>query len=165
MGRFATAAIIAVAFAAATAQSFAADTAPPQPGAPQPGAPQPVAAAPRPMPEAMGWKGPPMGMGPMGWHGREMGPPHGMPPFFARMREEAMNWGLFAPRADKKLSQGDVQILAEAVLLRHGYHDWKVTDLATGADGAITFAYATADGSVIARFSVDPQSGHFSRIG
>lgn len=165
MGRLATVAIITLAFAGATVQSFAADTAQSQPAT---SADRPAAGLP-----GLGAPPPPMPQGPMGWRGdfameREgwaHGPHRGMPPFYAHMQEMARNWGLFAPQADKKLSTADVSILAQATLLRHGYHEWKVTDVAAAADGAITFAYATADGSVIARFSVDPHNGRFTRIG
>jgi hypothetical protein len=58
-----------------------------------------------------------------------------------------------------------VQTLAQAVLLIHGNHSWKVADVADAADGTVTFAYATADGSVIARFSVDRHTGRMTRIG
>jgi hypothetical protein len=74
-------------------------------------------------------------------------------------------WGLFFNQPDKNLSDSDVQVLARAILLVHGNHDWKVIDLADAADGQATFAYATADGSVIARFSIDRHSGRITRIG
>jgi hypothetical protein len=111
----------------------------------------------------------PMGMGPKDWGPKDWGP-MGMGPrpemrtFFMRMHEMQRNWGLFASHPDKNLSKADVQILAEAILLRHGNHSWKVTDVAEATNGAVTFAYATADGSVIARFSVDRHTGRFTRI-
>lgn len=185
MGRITTAAIITLALAGATVQSFAGDlpkTAPaagvPEAGVPAAGVPveQLLADATMPPPPAPGAgpaaDAPPppgmMGPGPQGPDGMGMGmPPHpGMPgPFMEHMRHMAATWGLFFNQPDKKLSTGDVQTLAQAVLLVHGNHSWKVSDVAAAADGSITFAYTTADGSVVARFSVDPHSGRMSRIG
>ena len=82
-----------------------------------------------------------------------------------RMHEMEQTWGLFFNQRDKNLSNTDVQTLAEAILLVHGNHDWKVIDLADAADSQATFAYATADGSVIARFEIDRHSGRLMRIG
>ena len=183
MGRITTAAIITVALAGATAQSFAGDL-PKAPAmvdqaqagapvgqlfadmtAPPPSAPSVGPDADAPPPGPMGHMPPPPGMGPREMGG--MGMPHqGMPgAMMDRMRHMEMTWGLFFNQRDKKLSASDVQTLAQAILLIHGNHDWKVADVATAADGSISFAYATGDGSVIARFSVDPHSGHMTRIG
>jgi hypothetical protein len=82
-----------------------------------------------------------------------------------RMHQMERTWGLFFNHRDKNLSNSDVQVLAEAILLVHGNHDWKVADVADAADGQATFAYATADGSVIARFSIDRHTGRITRIG
>lgn len=194
MGRLATVAIITLAFTGAAVESFAAAPAAPTqatstagavPGDAGQGVPAATPPAPTPPPQA-GWTSAnPMGTGPMdrdhmgpcrpemgpkGWgpKGRDqmgMGPHPEMRAFFMRMHEMQHNWGLFASQPDKNLSKGDVQILAEAILLRHGNHGWKVTDVADAADGSITFAYATSDGSVIARFSVDRHTGRFTRIG
>lgn len=123
---------------------------------PAPGAPPPPGGAMRAMPPAP----PPGGPGPMGWAGRPG--PMGM---MWRMHRMAQTWGLFFNQRDKNLSDSDVQILAEAILLVHGNHSWKVIDVADAADGQATFAYATADGSVIARFSIDRQTGRLTRIG
>jgi hypothetical protein len=94
-------------------------------------------------------------------------PPHpGMPGgMMDRMRHMEMTWGLFFNQPDKKLSGNDVQTLAQAILLIHGNHDWKVADVTPAADGSISFAYTAGEGSVIARFSVDPHSGRMTRIG
>ena len=189
MGRVATAAIIALALAGAAAESHAddlaatasvrgpavpveqllADAAPatpgvaPAPDAPsaQPGAPQP--GSPRPG-RPMGAMARPPGPDGMGWGGRpDMRPD--MPGAMWRMRQMEQTWGLFFTQRDKNLSDSDVQVLAEAILLVHGNHQWKVTDVADAADGQATFAYATADGSVIARFEIDRHSGRIIRIG
>ena len=185
MGRFATAAIITLALAGAAVESRAgdltgaapargpappveqllADAAPgpagaplpplaavPEPGAPQPGAPQPggpMGAMPRPPgPDGLGWGG-----------------QADMRPDMWRMHQMEQTWGLFFNQRDKNLANGDVQVLAEAILLVHGNHTWKVVDVADAADGQATFAYATADGSVIARFEIDRHSGRIMRIG
>jgi hypothetical protein len=100
----------------------------------------------------------------MGWGGRADMPPNGRGAMW-RMHQMERSWGLFFDQRDKNLSDSDVQVLATAILLAHGNHAWKVTDVADAADGQVTFAYATADGSVIARFEIDRHSGRISRIG
>ncbi len=146
MGRFATAAIIALAFAGATVESHAGGL----PGAAAPAAPaDPMVAIPP---------------GQAGWPARPDIRPGG-PGSAWRLHRLIQTWGLFFNQRDKNLSNSDVQVLAEAILLIHGNHDWKVTDVADAADGQATFAYATADGSVIARFSIDRHSGRIIRIG
>ena len=66
---------------------------------------------------------------------------------------------------DRKLTPPDVQKIAEAFLLWRGNHTWKVVEVAPAADGGIGFALATQEGSVIARFAMDPKSGHLTRRG
>jgi hypothetical protein len=78
---------------------------------------------------------------------------------------KARSWGLFYPQADKKLSVADVTTLAQAILLRHGNHTWKVTDVVLNQDNTVSFAFATQGGGVIARFAMDTQTGRFRRIG
>jgi hypothetical protein len=176
MGRFATAAIIALALTGAAIESHAddlassapakgpaipveqllADAAPapaalPVPDAPPPDGAMPGASRPR-GPDAMGWAGRP-----------DMHPD--MQGAMWRMHQMEQTWGLFFNQRDKNLSDGDVQVLAAAILLVHGNHDWKVIDVADAADGQATFAYATADGSLIARFEIDRHSGRIMRIG
>ena len=98
--------------------------------------------------------GRPMHPGMMGM-GRHMGgePGMGMRPF-----------GLIYPQADRKLSPADVQKIAEAFLLWNGNHTWKVTEVAPAGD-VIGFALSTPDGSVIARFTMDPRTGRVRRTG
>ena len=181
MGRFGTAAIIALALAGAAVESHAddlANTAPAHgPAVPvqqllADAAPAPAPAA-TPVPDAP----PPPPGGPMGAMARPPGPDAGgwaghpgMRPdmrgaMWWRMHQMARTWGLFFNQQDKNLSDGDVQVLAQAILLVHGNHAWKVIDVADAADGQATFAYATADGSVIARFEIDRHTGRISRIG
>ena len=185
MGRFATAAIITLALAGAAMESHADDlpgvtpdtatasaipveqlladavpAATPTPGAVDADAPPPVGPPP----------GGPMGMvpppvpGAMGWGGHPDMRPN-MRGAMWRMHQMEQTWGLFFNQQDKNLSDSDVQVLAEAILLVHGNHDWKVIDVMDAKDGRATFAYATADGSVIARFAIDRQTGRIDRIG
>lgn len=183
MGRLATAAIITLALAGAAVESHAGDlpgagpdkvpaftasadavpaeqlladmTAPPPPAPSE----APAADAPPPPGAPMGIM-PPPGPGPMGWAGRP-----GMPGPMERLHRMEQTWGLFFNQRDKNLSNADVQTLAQAVLLIHGNHSWKVADVADAADGSATFAYTTADGSVVAKFSIDRHSGRITRIG
>lgn len=185
MGRLTTAAIIAVALAGATVQSFAGDlpqgaikAEPPRasvpadqllaemttPPSPSPAADEDDNADAPPQAGSMGQM-PPPGMGPGGMDHRGMGPHAGWWEDMARLHHMERSWGLFYNQPDKKLTSSDVETIAQAVLLTHGNHSWKVANVAQAADGSITFAYTTADGSVIARFSVDPHSGRMTRIG
>ncbi len=113
---------------------------------------------------------PPPGMGgppgqPPHWMGWMMG--HGLhgpggpggPGMIGMMR----NFALVYPQADRNLTPADVQKIAEAFLLWHGNHTWKVTEVAPAADGTIGFALTTQEGSVIARFTMDPHTGRLTR--
>ena len=66
---------------------------------------------------------------------------------------------------DRNLTPPDVQTIAQAFLLWHGNHTWKVVNVAPTSDGAIGFSLATEDGSVIATFTMDPHTGHVTRTG
>jgi hypothetical protein len=66
---------------------------------------------------------------------------------------------------DRNLTPPDVQKIAEAFLLWHGNDTWKVVNVAPTADGAIGFALATPNGEVIAKFTMDPHTGHVARVG
>jgi len=74
-------------------------------------------------------------------------------------------FGLFFHPADKQLTAAEVQKIAEAFLLWQGNRDWKVTQVAAGPDGKIGFAFATSDGGVIARFTMDSKTGRIARVG
>ena len=108
------------------------------------------------------------------------GPPPGQPPWMGWMRHGPggpggpggppgpgpgmmRNLALVYQQDDRKLTPPDVQKIAEAFLLWHGNHTWKVVDLSTDSDGAIGFALATQEGSVIARFAMDPHTGRITR--
>jgi hypothetical protein len=115
-------------------------------------------------------------------------PPHGPdggPPWM-RMLAEHMHWGhgpggpggpggpaermmrlgalIYTP-ADRQLTTADVQKIAEAFLLWHGNHSWKVTNVSQNSDGSVGFAFATSDGGVIARFTMDSHTGRVERTG
>ena len=70
---------------------------------------------------------------------------------------------LYRP-ADRQLTAGDVQKIAEAFLIWNGNHTWKVADVADSTD-SVGFAYAAPDGTVIAKFSMDKKTGHVTRAG
>jgi hypothetical protein len=72
-------------------------------------------------------------------------------------------FALVYPQADRNLTGADVQKIAEAFLLFRGNHTWKVVEVAPAADGTIGFALATQEGSVIARFTMDPHTGRVTR--
>ncbi len=183
MGRFTTAAIIALALGCAAAESHAdglqaparaqaapveqllADTAgTPAVGGPALDAPSSPSALPPGGPVGA-MPPPPPGPGGMGWGGQPDMRPDVLRGAFWRLRQMEQTWGLLFNQRDKNLSDSDVQVLAQAILLVHGNHSWKVVDVADAADGQATFAYATADGSVIARFQIDRHSGRVQRIG
>jgi hypothetical protein len=98
---------------------------------------------------------------------------HGGPGLMEWMRHWHEHHGLIAPgtfalvyhHADRNLTPPDVQKIAEAFLLWHGNHSWKVVDVAAASDGTIGFTVATQEGSVIARFTMDPHTGRVTRTG
>ena len=89
------------------------------------------------------------------------GPMHGMR---GRMIDPGV-FGLLHSPEDRKLTAPEVQKIAEAALLWFGNRGWKVTEVAPGTDNTIKFAFATAEGSVIARFTMDTRSGRVVRVG
>ena len=102
--------------------------------------------------------------------------PEGRPPWMGWMRgghdgprgdrmQRFRTFALIYPQEDRKLTPPDVQKIAEAFLLWRGNHSWKVVEVAPTADGAIGFALATQEGSVIARFTMDPHSARVTRTG
>jgi len=112
----------------------------------------------QPPPPGMG--GPPWRPHWMRWMGRGPEGPGG-PGGPGMMR----TFALVYPQDDRKLAPPDVQKIAEAFLLWRGNHTWKVVEVAPASDGAIGFALATQEGSVIARFTVDPHTGRVTRTG
>ena len=105
---------------------------------------------------------PPWGPHMMGWMPRGPGGPGGPPggPGGPGMRAA---FALVYPQADRNLTAADVQKIAEAFLVFHGNHTWKVVEVAPAADSTIGFALATQEGSVIARFTMDPHTGRVTR--
>ena len=90
--------------------------------------------------------------------GGDMGPMH----------RHSIDHSLFAlmyKPDDRKLTAPDVQKIAESMLLWFGNRTWKVTGVAPAADGQIAFAFSTAEGSVIARFTMDSKTGRVVRTG
>lgn len=75
------------------------------------------------------------------------------------------NFALIYRQSDRQLAPADVQKIAEAFLLWNGNHSWKVSDVAATADGPIGFSLTTPEGSVVAKFTMDPHSGKIARIG
>jgi hypothetical protein len=113
-------------------------------------------AGPMPGPMAGPMAGPPGGPG-----GRP-----GMPPWMMRRRMHAMNqWSLIYTPDDRALTDAEVQKIAEAFLLWHGNRSWKVINVADQPDGKIAFAFATAEGGVIATFTMDRRTGRVARTG
>jgi len=90
-------------------------------------------------------------------------PHHGGPGWF-RHHPGPGPFGLVYTAPDRQLTPPDVQKIAEAFLLWHGNHSWKVVDVHPDGD-VIAFAFATADNSVVARFTIDPHKGQIKRIG
>jgi hypothetical protein len=107
-------------------------------------------------PPAPGQAAPPPAMG----YG---GPPH--PPHFMHHGWRGAFGGLIYRPEDRQLTAPEVQKIAEAFLLWNGNRTWKVAEVAERPDNLVGFAFATPDGSVIARFTMDRKTGRVSRIG
>ena len=111
---------------------------------------------------------PPAADGPMA-HGRWMG--RGPGPWADHMRErhasrmQLMRTFALVPRPeDRRLTPPDVQKIVEAFLLWNNNHTWKVINVKQDGD-AVAFDLATADGSVIASYTMDPKTGRPTRKG
>jgi len=143
MKRIVLSAALLIGLAAAGATAAIADNSPADPG---PGAPP----GPGWAPHGPGMMHPGM---PGGW------PPHG--PGMWRHHDDMFS--LFSQVQNKNLSPADVKIIAQAILLQHGNHDWTVTNV-TKADNQIDFSFATPHGDVVATFAVDPITGHMHRL-
>jgi hypothetical protein len=139
--------LLLAATAAASIAGFAAGCLLTQAGA-QPAPPAAMAGGP---PAPGGWRMGPHPGGP-GWHR------HGM-------MHRARTFALMYHVEDKQLTAPEVQKIAEAFLLWNGNRTWKVVEVAAGPDGRIGFAFGTADGSVIARFTMDSKTGRVTRTG
>jgi hypothetical protein len=129
-------------------------------GAPQPADGPPVA------------RGSWMGHGAWMDHGPGIGPGQGpemaqwagrMREHHARMRERRRVFALINRADDLKLTPPDVQKMVEAFLLWNGNHTWKVLNVKADGD-VIAFDLATAEGSIIASYTMDPRTGRPTRI-
>lgn len=109
---------------------------------------------------------PPGGMG-AGWEGMHPGPHHWMPWMHhgpdGWMHHAMRAFALVYPAPDRKLTPADVQKIAEAFLLFHGNHSWKVINVQPQGN-LISFAFATPGNDVIAQFTMDPHSGQIERV-
>jgi hypothetical protein len=99
--------------------------------------------------------GPPPHHGMMGWrHGRDHA--RGFNP---------RDFALIYRQPDRQLAPADVQKVVEGFLLWNGNHSWKVANVAATPDGPIGFSLATPEGSVVAKFTMDPHTGKIARAG
>jgi hypothetical protein len=90
---------------------------------------------------------------------------HGMQAHGGMRGRDMRAFALIYRQPDRQLAPGDVQKIAEAFLLWNGNHSWKVTDVAPTTDGPIGFSLTTPEGSVIAKFTMDPHTGRIVRVG
>ncbi|MDE2580101.1 MAG: hypothetical protein KGL52_00550 [Rhodospirillales bacterium] len=67
--------------------------------------------------------------------------------------------------ANREITVADAQDIATGFLRWNGNHSWKVVDVKQLSDNDIGFAYATADNSVIARFTINSRTGQIRRVG
>jgi hypothetical protein len=79
-----------------------------------------------------------------------------------RRKEMMRTFALIDRAEDRKLTPPDVQKIAEAFLLWNGNHTWKVLNVKPEGD-VVGFDLATAQGSVIAHFTMDPKTAHLTR--
>jgi len=96
-----------------------------------------------------------------GW-GRHRGPEGRR---WARRDGSSRPFALVYRQQDRRLAPADVQKIVEGFLLWNGNHTWKVADVASMADGPIAFSLTTQEGSVIAKFTIDPHTGRIHRLG
>jgi hypothetical protein len=99
-----------------------------------------------------------MGPGMMGERGhggghRHMGGRHGGP--FA---------GFFINRDNKNLSNDDVKAIAEAGLLWFGERGWAIGEVKDAGSRTAEFTLTTREGGVIARFTMDRDTGRIRRV-
>ncbi len=122
------------------------------------------AAPPPPPPGGPGMMGGPMG-GPGGPHPHPWGPHPGM---WGRHHRPLITPGTFAllfhPK-NREITSADATAIATGFLRWNGNHTWKVVDVKAQGDNKIGFAYATADNSVIARFTINTHTGRIRRVG
>jgi hypothetical protein len=151
-----TAALAAAASAVMAAAPAFTQTALAQP-APPPGGP----------PAASDDRGPPGGPagGPPPWarggHGRDH---HHGPRMGGPMGPRGPLSGLVMNRDNKQLTAEEATKIAEGFLLWMGERNWKIAN-AVQQDDVIAFDLTTAEGSRIARFTMDRRTGRVQRVG
>ena len=119
-------------------------------------------AQPAPPPGPPGAADGPMAHGPWGG-GRGPGPWADRMKEHHEQRMQMMRAFALLPRPDDRhLTPPDVQKIVEAFLLWNGNHTWKVANVKQDGD-AIAFDLATANGSVIASYTMDPKTGRPTR--
>lgn len=82
-------------------------------------------------------------------HGGRMGGPFGQ---------------FFINRDNKNLANDDVKKIAEAGLLWFGERTWRIGEVKDSGSRTAEFALVTAEGGVIARFTMDRDTGRVRRI-
>ncbi len=118
-------------------------------------------AAPPPPPPG----GPGMMGGPGGPHPHHWGPHPGMwGPHHRPLITPGTFALLFHPK-NREITPADATAIATGFLRWNGNHTWKVVDVKALGDSKIGFAYATADNSVIARFTINARTGRIRRVG
>lgn len=93
------------------------------------------------------------GRGHHGHHGGQMGGRMGGP--FAQF---------FINRDNKNLTNDDVKKIAEAGLLWFGERNWRIGEVKDSGSRTAEFALVTTEGGVIARFTMDRDTGRVRRI-
>jgi hypothetical protein len=93
-----------------------------------------------------------------GMTGRHDGAGHGRP-------FTPGDFALIYRQPDRQLAPADVQKIAEGFLLWNGNHSWKVTNVTAAPDGPIGFNLETPEGSMVAKFTMDPHTGRIARVG
>jgi hypothetical protein len=72
--------------------------------------------------------------------------------------------GFFINRDNKNLTNDDVKKIAEAGLLWFGERGWKIGDVKDAGSRTAEFALTAENGGVIARFTMDRDTGRVRRI-
>jgi len=100
--------------------------------------------------------GPGWHRGERGGHGREYGRHGGMGGPFGRF---------FINRDNKNLTNDEVRKIAEAGLLWFGERSWRIGEVKDAGPGMAEFTLTTDNGGVIARFTMDRNTGRVRRVG
>lgn len=73
--------------------------------------------------------------------------------------------GFFINRDNKNLSNDDVKKIAEAGLLWFGERNWRIGDVTDAGSRTARFTLTTENGSAIATFEMDRNTGRVRRVG